>query len=85
MWMRDGYFFVVDRLKRMINASGYKVWPAEVEAMLFEHPAIQEACVIATHDPRRGESVKAVIVLAERRVCDGRRHCVVGPRAHGIV
>lgn len=59
----DGYFFVIDRLKRMINASGYKVWPAEVEAMLFEHPAVQEACVIATHDPRRGESVKAVIVL----------------------
>ncbi|TKC80250.1 long-chain fatty acid--CoA ligase [Trinickia terrae] len=60
---RDGYFFVVDRLKRMINASGYKVWPAEVEAMLFEHPAVQEACVIATQDARRGESVKAVIVL----------------------
>ncbi|CAE6816899.1 Long-chain-fatty-acid--CoA ligase [Paraburkholderia aspalathi] len=59
----DGYFFVVDRLKRMINASGYKVWPAEVEAILFEHPAVQEACVIATYDPRRGESVKAVIVL----------------------
>jgi len=59
----DGYFFIVDRLKRMINASGYKVWPAEVEAMLFEHPAVQEACVIATLDPRRGESVKAVIVL----------------------
>ncbi|MGT2477395.1 long-chain-fatty-acid--CoA ligase [Paraburkholderia terrae] len=59
----DGYFFVVDRLKRMINASGYKVWPAEVESMLFEHPAVQEACVIATQDPRRGESVKAVIVL----------------------
>ncbi|MGU7773939.1 long-chain-fatty-acid--CoA ligase [Burkholderia sp. MR1-5-21] len=60
---RDGYFFVVDRLKRMINASGYKVWPAEVESMLFEHPAVQEACVIATHDPRRGESVMAVVVL----------------------
>ena len=60
---RDGYFFVVDRLKRMINASGYKVWPAEVESMLFEHPAVQETCVIATHDPRRGESVKAIIVL----------------------
>lgn len=59
----EGYFFVVDRLKRMINASGYKVWPAELEAMLFEHPAVQEACVIATHDARRGESVKAVIVL----------------------
>ena len=39
-----------------------KLW-AEVEAMLFEHPAVQEACVIATHDPRRGESVKALIVL----------------------
>jgi fatty-acyl-CoA synthase len=60
---RDGYFYVVDRLKRMINASGYKVWAAEVEAMLFEHPAVQEACVIATHDPRRGETVKALIVL----------------------
>ncbi|BCG05237.1 long-chain-fatty-acid--CoA ligase (plasmid) [Paraburkholderia sp. PGU19] len=59
----DGYFFIVDRLKRMINASGYKVWPAEVEAMLFEHPAVQEACVIATRDSRRGESVKAVVVL----------------------
>src|SRR5690606_18123600 len=44
---QDGYFFIVDRLKRMINASGYKVWPAEVEAMLYAHPAVQEACVIA--------------------------------------
>lgn len=59
----EGYFFLVDRLKRMINAAGYKVWPAEVEATLFEHPAVQEACVIAAHDARRGETVKAVIVL----------------------
>ncbi|MFZ5519923.1 MAG: long-chain fatty acid--CoA ligase [Pseudomonadota bacterium] len=59
----DGYFFMVDRLKRMINASGFKVWPAEVEAMLYQHPAIQEACVIAARDPRRGETVKAVVVL----------------------
>ena len=58
-----GYFFMVDRLKRMINASGFKVWPAEVEAMLYHHPAIQEACVIAAQDPRRGETVKAVVVL----------------------
>lgn len=58
----DGYFFLVDRLKRMINASGYKVWPAEVEAMLYAHPAVQEAVIIGTKDPRRGESVKAVIV-----------------------
>jgi fatty-acyl-CoA synthase len=59
----DGYFFMTDRLKRMINASGFKVWPAEVEAILFGHPAIQEACVIGTHDAYRGESVMAVVVL----------------------
>ena len=59
----DGYFFITDRLKRMINASGFKVWPAEVEALMFKHPAIQEACIIATKDAYRGESVKAVVVL----------------------
>jgi fatty-acyl-CoA synthase len=59
----EGYFFITDRLKRMINCSGYKVWPAEVEAMLYAHPDIQEACVIAAKDPRRGETVKAVVVL----------------------
>jgi fatty-acyl-CoA synthase len=59
----DGYFFLVDRLKRMINVAGFKVWPAEVEAMLYAHPAIQEAVVIARRDARRGESVKAVVVL----------------------
>ncbi|MNT87830.1 Long-chain-fatty-acid--CoA ligase [compost metagenome] len=47
----------------MINASGFKVWPAEVEALMFRHPAIQEACVIATRDAYRGESVKALVVL----------------------
>jgi fatty-acyl-CoA synthase len=59
----DGYFFITDRLKRMINASGFKVWPAEVEAMLYGHPDIQEACVIGTRDAHRGETVKAVVVL----------------------
>ncbi|MBG9390315.1 long-chain fatty acid--CoA ligase [Caenimonas aquaedulcis] len=59
----DGYFFLTDRLKRMINASGFKVWPAEVEALMFRHPAIQEACVIAARDAYRGETVKAVVVL----------------------
>jgi fatty-acyl-CoA synthase len=58
----DGYFFVTDRLKRMINAAGFKVWPAEVEALLYAHPDIQEACVIASRDPYRGETVKAVVV-----------------------
>lgn len=60
-----GYFFMTDRLKRMINASGFKVWPAEVEALMFRHPAIQEACIIATRDAYRGESVKAVVVLRQ--------------------
>lgn len=59
----DGYFFMTDRLKRMINASGFKVWPAEVEALMFRHPAIQEACVISARDTYRGETVKAVVVL----------------------
>ena len=59
----EGYFFITDRLKRMINASGFKVWPAEVESLMFKHPAIQEACIISTRDAYRGESVKAVVVL----------------------
>jgi fatty-acyl-CoA synthase len=59
----EGYFFITDRLKRMINASGFKVWPAEVEAMLYAHPDIQEACVIAARDAHRGETVKALVVL----------------------
>jgi fatty-acyl-CoA synthase len=58
-----GYFFMVDRLKRMINASGFKVWPAEVEALMYHHPAIQEVCVIAVPDAKRGETVKALVVL----------------------
>jgi fatty-acyl-CoA synthase len=58
----EGYFFITDRLKRMINCAGYKVWPAEVEAMLYAHPAIQEACVISARDAYRGETVKALVV-----------------------
>ncbi|MEY4749763.1 MAG: hypothetical protein RIQ60_1977 [Pseudomonadota bacterium] len=59
----DGYFFITDRLKRMINASGYKVWPSEVELLLYKHPAIAEACIISAKDAYRGETVKAVVVL----------------------
>jgi fatty-acyl-CoA synthase len=58
----EGYFFITDRLKRMLNCAGFKVWPAEVEAMLYAHPAIQEACVIGARDPYRGETVKALVV-----------------------
>lgn len=61
----DGFFFMADRLKRMINTSGFKVWPAEVEALLHRHPAIKESCVIATRDSYRGESVMALVVLRD--------------------
>jgi len=59
----EGYFFITDRLKRMINASGFKVWPSEVELLLFKCPLVQEACIIGARDAYRGETVKAVIVL----------------------
>ena len=59
----EGYFFMRDRLKRMINASGLKVWPAEVENILYSHPAVHEACVIAVPDAKRGETVMALLVL----------------------
>lgn len=58
----DGYFYILDRLKRMINAAGFKVWPTEIEAMLHEHPQVAEACVVACPDPRRGETVLAYVV-----------------------
>jgi fatty-acyl-CoA synthase len=61
----EGYFFIVDRVKRMINASGFKVWPTEVESYLYKHPAIQQACVVGIPDERRGESVKAFVILNE--------------------
>jgi fatty-acyl-CoA synthase len=61
----EGYYFMVDRVKRMINASGYKVWPTEVESFLYKHPAIQQAVVVGIPDPRRGESVKAFVILNE--------------------
>ncbi|AAB89737.1 MULTISPECIES: long-chain fatty acid--CoA ligase [Archaeoglobus] len=59
----DGYFFIVDRIKRMINRSGFKVWPAEVEAVLYKHPAVKEVCVIGVPDERVVEEVKAFIVV----------------------
>ena len=61
----EGYFFITDRLKRMINASGYKVWPSEVELLLFKCPQVQEACVVAARDDYRGETVKAYVVLRD--------------------
>lgn len=63
----EGYYFIVDRVKRMINASGFKVWPTEVESMLYGHPDIEQACVIGVPDERRGETVKAFVVLKPDR------------------
>ena len=59
----DGYFRIVDRKKDMIDVSGFKVWPREVEEILFEHPAVQEAAVVGIPDARSGEAVKAFVVL----------------------
>jgi len=59
----DGYFFIVDRKKDMIIASGYKVWPREVEDVLFRHPAVREAAVVGVPDEYRGETVKAFVAL----------------------
>ena len=59
----DGWFYIVDRKKDMINASGYKVWPREVEDVLYEHPAVHEAAVVGAPDEYRGETVRAFVSL----------------------
>jgi long-chain acyl-CoA synthetase len=57
----EGWVFIVDRKKDMINASGYKVWPREVEDVLAEHPAVRESAVVGVPDEKRGETVKAFV------------------------
>ena len=59
----EGWVFIVDRKKDMINASGYKVWPREVEDVLAEHPAVRESAVVGVPDEKRGETVKAFVSL----------------------
>ncbi len=59
----DGWFYIVDRKKDMINASGFKVWPREVEDVLYQHPEVKEAAVIGIPDDYRGESVKAFLAV----------------------
>ena len=61
----DGWVFLIDRKKDMISASGYKVWPRDVEDVLYMHPAVREAAVIGVPDEYRGETVKAVVSLKE--------------------
>ena len=59
----DGWFYIVDRKKDQINAGGYKVWPREVEDVLYEHEAVREAAVVGVPDEYRGETVKAYVSL----------------------
>jgi long-chain acyl-CoA synthetase len=59
----DGWFYLVDRKKDVIIASGYKVWPREVEDVIYSHPAVREVAVIGVRDPYRGETVKAFVSL----------------------
>ena len=61
----EGYFYIVDRKKDVINAAGFKVWPREVEETLYQHPLISSAAVTGIADSYRGETVKAVVVLKD--------------------
>lgn len=61
----DGWFYLVDRKKDMIVASGYKVWPREVEDVIYQHPSVKETAVVGVPDPYRGETVKAFVSLKE--------------------
>ena len=77
----DGWFYVVDRKKDQINAAGYKVWPREVEDVLYGHRAVREAAVVGVPDAYRGETVKAFVSLRPARR-GGRRADRLLPRAH---
>ena len=75
----DGYLYIVDRKKDMIIASGYNVYPRDIEELLYEHPAVQEAVVIGIPDEYRGETIKALIVkkaeqtVSEQEIIDWAR------------
>ena len=61
----DGYFYIVDRIKDMILSGGFNVYPRDIDEVLFEHPKILEACAIGIPHPKRGEAVKAFVILKE--------------------
>jgi len=65
----DGYFYIVDRKKDMIIAGGFNIYPREVDEVLYEHPAVQEAVTVGIPDEYRGETVKVYIVLKEGVEC----------------
>ena len=61
----EGYVFIVDRVKDMINVAGFKIWPAEIEQFLYTHPAVKELAVYGVPHPEKGETVRAAVVLQE--------------------
>lgn len=61
----DGYFYIVDRIKDMIISGGFNVYPRDIDEVLFEHPKVLEACCIGIPHPKRGEAVKAFVILKE--------------------
>lgn len=65
----DGYLYIVDRKKDLIIASGYNIYPRDVEEVIYEHPSVQEAVVVGIPDAYRGETVKAVVVLKDGKDC----------------
>jgi long-chain acyl-CoA synthetase len=67
----EGYVFIVDRVKDMINVAGFKVWPAEVEQVLYRHPAVREVAIYGVSDPVKGEAVRAAIVLRDGAAVTG--------------
>ena len=66
----EGFVFITDRLKEMINASGFKVYPRIIEEAIYQHPAVKECAVIGLDDPYRGQNIKAFVVLKEGETCD---------------
>jgi len=75
---KEGYVYIVDRVKDMVNVSGFKVWPAEVENILYRHPAVKEAAVYGVPDPLKGEQVRAAVVVKEGKQASPKEligHC----------
>ncbi|MCM2534293.1 AMP-binding protein [Neobacillus pocheonensis] len=67
----DGYFYIVGRKKELIITGGFNVYPAEVEDVIYQHPAVLEACVYGVPDPYRGETIKVAIVVKKGAVLTG--------------
>jgi long-chain acyl-CoA synthetase len=66
----EGWFYIVDRKKDQINVAGYKVWPREVEDVLYQHPAVREAAAVGVPDAYRGETVKAIVSLRPGQIAE---------------